>query len=110
MRLQAAGVQGRVTGVMRGALARAADPKEPMAPGDLLRLAATVRVLEALAPVGIETSKISFQRPPYLPARSAPCCCPVPLNACMSCKELRCMSLALELMPSHRLTAVLCSQ
>jgi hypothetical protein len=41
-----------VTEVMRGALARAADPKEPMTPGDLLRLAATVRVLEALAPVG----------------------------------------------------------
>ena len=54
--VQAAGIQGRVTEVMRGALARAADPKEPMAPGDLLRLAATVRVLEALAPVSVKVS------------------------------------------------------
>lgn len=58
MPVQAAGIQARVTEVMRGALARAADPKEPMAPGDLLRLAATVRVLEALAPVRCKTSTI----------------------------------------------------
>lgn len=48
---QAADIQARVTELMRGALAHAADPKEPLQPGDLLRLAATVRVLEALAEV-----------------------------------------------------------
>lgn len=53
--MQAKDIQARVTELMRGALARAADPKEPLQPGDLLRLAATVRVLEALAPVGVWT-------------------------------------------------------
>lgn len=48
---QAAEIQGRVSELMRAALAQAADTTAPLQPADLLRLAATVRVLEALAPV-----------------------------------------------------------
>lgn len=51
MCLQAADIQARVTELMRSALARAIDPKDALQPGDLLRLSATVRVLEELSKV-----------------------------------------------------------
>lgn len=48
---QAADIQGRVAELMLAPLTRAADTGAPLQPADLMRLAATVRVLEALAPV-----------------------------------------------------------